>query len=534
MANGSSSKKGGVAPIIGVVLALVAVASIVIGKFPDAVPGLGSAGKKLDGELRIVAATELDVLRPALEEAQKDLGFTIHVESPHGTVENTNHLIEGDFKQRFDAAWFATNRYVEAFGGEGQLGESTSIATSPVVLGVRGAKARGLGWTLRQPTWQEIYSAVTAGKLDFGMTDPATSNSGFTAVASVASAVGADGGEITADAISKSTPKLQRFFSHQSVSSGSSGWLAENFKTNPQSADALFNYESVLHDLRREGTDIEIVVPSDGTISADYPLTVLKETPNENASEKVEALAKWFEKNPDALTEKFLRPAQGDQQDLPFELDKHSSKELPFPKDGKTITALQDAYYNKLRKGGSTAFVLDVSGSMEGKRMQLLKQTMNELITSTDPGIAFRDGEQISVVPFARETQKKTTVTFERGEHSQSELSSAVGALKPGGTTALYSALADAYDDVTADGSTIPSIVVMSDGETNRGMDFEAFKTFHSQLPEEKRRIPVFVIMYGEADVVELRELVAMTNGAEFNALNGDLNLAFKQIRGYQ
>lgn len=533
MSKNAGKSSRGVAVGLGALLAVVAVVAVVLGRNPNMLP-FGGSGKSYAGPLRIVAATELDGLKPALEKASEELGFPIEVEAPDGTIQNTNSLIAGDFDNNFDATWFATNRYIDIYGGAGKLAEGSSVATSPVVLGVRSAKARELGWNNKQPTWAEVSQAVNSGKLNFGMTDPASSNSGFSALTAVTTANVAGGGELNVQDITSAAPKLQKFFGHQTVTSGSSGWLAENYKNNPEGSDALFNYESVLHNMRKEGTDFTVVVPADGVISADYPLTPLQNPKNEDVAGKVQALTEWFENNPDALTKQYLRPAAADQESLPTELRGTSVAELPFPTSKEVATALQNAYYNEYRKEGSTAFVLDVSGSMEGERMALLKRTMLELIDSDEPGLAFRDREEVTLMPFAKEVKSTTKVNFQRGGASQSELTDAIHSLTPGGTTGLYSALAKAYDEIAADGSAIPSIVVMSDGETNRGMDFDEFRSFFGDLPPEKQRVPVFVIMYGEADVQELRQLVSMTGGAEFNALDGSLNLAFKEIRGYQ
>ena len=53
-------------------------------------------------------------------------------------------------------------------------------------------------------------------------------------------------------------------------------------------------------------------------------------------------------------------------------------------------------------------------------------------------------------------------------------------------------------------------------------------------MSPEKRSIPVFVILYGDANKAEMTELAKLTGGEVFDALNGDLESAFKEIRGFQ
>ena len=82
--------------------------------------------------------------------------------------------------------------------------------------------------------------------------------------------------------------------------------------------------------------------------------------------------------------------------------------------------------------------------------------------------------------------------------------------------------------------NSIPSIVLMTDGENTSGRSYEEFKQYYDGLSTEKKSIPVFVILYGEADVKELSELADYTGGRVFDALDGDLNEVFKEIRAYQ
>ena len=135
--------------------------------------------------LRIVAATELEDLQPVIDDAADDLGFPIELSFPAGTLDNSQSLLDGVFDQRYDATWFATNRYVDILGASSKLADSTPTGHSPVAFGITGAKAAELGWDVRQPTWAEIAEAAADGKVTFGMTDPSASNSGFSALVSV-------------------------------------------------------------------------------------------------------------------------------------------------------------------------------------------------------------------------------------------------------------------------------------------------------------------------------------------------------------
>lgn len=193
------------------------------------------------------------------------------------------------------------------------------------------------------------------------MTDPATSNSGFSAIADPMSA----------------------FLSGQTITSGSSGWLKDTFLEKPDRANSIINYESVLHTMISEdGADITVVVPADGVVSADYPLSTITVS---DQGEQVAELAGWFAELPDALTDTYRRPTTANTT-LPAEL---SSQTI--------IEALIDAYTKQFRVPGETTFAINVSGSMLGQRISLLKDTMSDLISggeTTDlANVALRDRE---------------------------------------------------------------------------------------------------------------------------------------------
>ena len=488
--------------------------------------------------LHIVAATELDDLGPVLDRASEDLGFDIVVEAPAGTLANSQALKSGEFDGQYDATWFATNRYLSLIGGSSAVGEEHSIATSPVGFGMHADKAAELGWDDTQPTWNEIIESAEAGEFTFGMTDPASSNSGFTALTAVATALADTGQALSENDIERVAPDLQSFFVGQTLTSGSSGWLADTFLAEPERADAIVNYESVLHSMNDEGADLSVIIPADGVISADYPLAAMENPTHEGAAGQVDALADWLLERPELMGESFRRPVDA-AAELPPELADAMVIELPFPGSEAVTDTLLDAYNNELRAPGRTAYVLDTSGSMDGERMDGLRQIMTELIDgtaqTTTGSVGLRDREEVVLVPFATGVEPVTEVTVDRAAgDSLRSLQGSVDALVPEGHTALYPALVQAFTELSRDQQPISTIVLMSDGEANEGINFNDFVREYQTFPAEWRSIPVFVILYGEANVSEMEQLAALTGGEVFDALDGDLAEAFKEIRAYQ
>jgi len=85
--------------------------------------------------------------------------------------------------------------------------------------------SRKLGWDREAPTWRDIAKAAETRKFTYGMTDPSASNSGFSALVGVASALSGGGAALDAKRAIEVPDDLRRFFAAQTMTAGSSGWL---------------------------------------------------------------------------------------------------------------------------------------------------------------------------------------------------------------------------------------------------------------------------------------------------------------------
>ena len=144
---------------------------------------------------------------------------------------------------------------------------------SPVVLGVKRSVATRLGWAGNaKVTWKDIAAKAKAGQLRYGMTNPAASNSGVSALVGVAAALAGTGDALRVEDTDERG--LTDFFTGQTLCAGSSGWLADAFMTAQDKLDGLINYESVLLGLNASGKlrePPELIYPEDGIITATSP-----------------------------------------------------------------------------------------------------------------------------------------------------------------------------------------------------------------------------------------------------------------------
>jgi Ca-activated chloride channel family protein len=487
----------------------------------------GVPGPAEPGTLRVLASSELSDMTPVLDQVEKDTGVKVKL-NPIGTLDAVDMLAEGKTDGQYDALWLSSNDYLRLRPDAARrVVSETPVMTSPVAVGVRSATVKTLGWKPEDVTWSQVEQAVRDGKLTYGMTDPARSNSGFSTLVSVASALSGAQSALTDADVAKATPRLKEFFEGQKLTSGSSGWLAAAYDRRGD-VDALLNYESVLKGI----PGLTVIRPRDGVITADYPVTSLKST-SARTREDVRRLTE------DLRTEKIQRlitarthrrpvvatvpPASG--------LDTTRRRELPFPGTRSVADGLLDAYENELRRPSRTVYVLDTSGSMKGDRLDRLKTALTDLTGD------FREREQVTLMPFGSQVKGVRTHVVDPADPRTglNAIREDAEGFSADGGTAIYTSLEKAYGHLGADGDTFTSIVLMTDGENTEGAgarDFDGF--YRDRLTPAAQRIPVFPILFGDSDRSELAHIADLTGGRLFDARQGSLDGAFEEIRGYQ
>ncbi|MER5365537.1 substrate-binding domain-containing protein [Streptomyces sp. NPDC002722] len=508
----------------------------------DGAPGGASGGAGRDdgkpraGTLRILASSELADMKPLLEEARKATGITVRP-TWTGTLDAVELLGSGKADGAYDAVWLSSNDYLRLRPDAARrITSETPLMVSPVALGVSPAAVKRLGWKPSDVTWPQVHRAVAEGRLTYGMTDPDRSNSGFSALVSVASGLSGAQSALTDADVRGASGKLKEFFAGQRLTSGSSGWLATAYARRGN-VDALINYESVLLSLNRDShTGLTVIRPRDGVVTADYPLSALAAAAPE-AKDSVRALTAYL-RTPDAqrkLTrDTFRRPVVPSVRPAaPLAAD--ARRELPFPGSRSVADGLLHSYENKLRRPSRTVYVLDTSGSMAGDRLKALKAALTGLTGD------FREREEVTLLPFGSSVKQVRTHTVDPAgpQRGLSAIKADTAALTAGGETAIYSSLKSAYEQIGGGTeSAFTSIVLMTDGENTTGDTATGFGSYYRALPAERRVTPVFPIVFGDSDRGELDRIAALTGGRLFDATKeqgpGSLDGAFEEIRGYQ
>lgn len=492
--------------------------------------------------LHVLAGSEVRDLEPLLDDMAAEIGVQLEFEYI-GTLDGTEALLAGE-DPRWDAIWFPSNRYLSLFPeGADLVQASESIMRSPVVLGLKAEAADALGWSEEAPpTWQEVVDAVERGALSYGMTSPVSSNSGFTTLVQLATAVSGTGTVLEAEDVAAAAGPLQTFAEGQELASGSSGWLVDRFMQDPTAVHGIFNYESVLEEIRVDGEPLTIIIPSDGVITSDYPFSLLAGADAETA-ERYDAAVEYLMR--EDVQERIAEETGRRTTATPPSMDA-GVFELPFPNRLDTVQTLLETWVADVKKPSSMVFAIDTSGSMSGDRMAQLDEALEVLsgigAEGTGAFLRLQPRERITFLEFADAIKSEETYDLPADpaalQSALEEIDGHIDGYEAGGGTSIYDTLAEAFAISAADAGsgTISSIVLFTDGESNEGMDAAGFEDWYAEFLDEHPEaagIPVFAVQFGEANRAEMEHIAALTGGRLFDATAESLAAAFREIRGY-
>ncbi|MGA9279194.1 vWA domain-containing protein [Ilumatobacter sp.] len=190
-----------------------------------------------------------------------------------------------------------------------------------------------------------------------------------------------------------------------------------------------------------------------------------------------------------------------------------STIEVP---SGSTLIEEQNVWKDK-KDGGrpvSTVFVVDVSGSMEGTRIQAVRDAMLSAREFIKPATS------VGVVEF-NDTAIKRLDLGEFDLNQQGRYSAIAEDLSPGGGTAMYDGIVLGLSMLDQQRQTDPDVkpilVVLTDGQTTDGLSFDDVDDVIEGL-----RIPVYTVGF-EADLEELGRLSSLVEAASIDASEQDV-----------
>ena len=201
---------------------------------------------------------------------------------------------------------------------------------------------------------------------------------------------------------------------------------------------------------------------------------------------------------------------------------------VKFPSTSVIKKALM-LYQTSLRKPIHVVFCLDYSGSMVGKGITELRNAMEYILTdkAKNDYLQFSNEDKIDVIPFAS-TAKEVWSTSNGNDTSN--ILRQINSKTPRGSTALYEASIEGLKLLQKEdlNKYNVSVILMTDGEGNVGSLFN----LENEYKNLKTSIPIYSIMFGEAQIYQLQEIADLTNAKVFDGRT-DLVAAFKEVRGY-
>lgn len=458
----------------------------------------------------------------------------------------------------YDAVWPASSMWISMGDTQRITRNVQSTSTTPVVFGIAKSKAIELGWadesgTTTSPTTAEILEAVQEGRLTFAMTSATQSNSGASAYLAFLTALSEADGPLTSEDLADGnlTGRVAALLDGVDRSSGSSDWLKEMVVADPDQHQAMVNYESLVSQANREleeaGDEPMLVIyPADGIAVSDSPLAFV----DRGQSEEVESAFKSFQEalaEPEAALEmervgrrtglggKVVHADDAEvEQAFSSEWgiieDASALKSIPLPA-GDVISQALTLYQTGLKKASYTVWAVDYSGSMLGAGKQ---GVVDGLTQALDPARAAESMIQPTeddvnvLIPFAGQPDEALVAT---GSDTAALLRYARDREAIGGTD-MYAALIRALDfarRAKTEGGYTVAIALMSDGVS----ETYTRDAFISAYAEAAVDVPIFPIMFGDADPTQLDELSSLSNGRTFDGRSGDLASVFRQVKGY-
>jgi Ca-activated chloride channel family protein len=503
---------------------------------------LASCSSK-EEQITIAAGSENRQLEPLVTEFCKEQGAKCTFRY-QGSLDIGLALKAGNLEA--DVVWPAASIWVDIFDTGRKVRDLQSIAQSPVLLGVRKSKAEALGWTSRAVTTHDILDAVAAGKLTFLMSSATQSNSGASAyLAMLTTMIGADVLTEPDLADTKLRTEVRQMLSGVVRTSGSSGWLGELFLDQDARGvryDAMWNYETVLKEtndtLTQRGSEpLWLVYPADGVAMADAPVAYLDRGRGEDVHTFVTDLQKFL-LTAESQTRiantgrrvglgraKLADPVQA------WNFDPSRPVTVVRPPEPDVILAALNLYQEALRRPSFSVLCLDVSGSMEGDGISQLHDAMSFLFnmqTTREVLVQWSSEDRIMLIPFS-DTLGQPAIGV--GQPADQDRLREFGlSLQAGGGTNMYqcasAALKLMHDDTSGEGH-LPAILIMTDGKSE---DYAS--DFMRDWQADGRRIPVFGILFGDADSSQLDKLAQETGGRVFDGRTSLLQ-AFRAARGY-
>lgn len=444
----------------------------------------------------------------------------------------------------FDAVWPASSIWISLGDTDFRVKHTESTSISPVVFGIRKSLAEELGFVRREVSITDLMEAIQAGNLRFCMTSATQSNSGASAYLGFLSGLAGSPEVLTQGILTQPAVQtnIRELLAGVERSSGSSEWLKTMFLAGDY--DAMVNYESLIittnEELVARGDEpLYIVYPYDGLSISDSPLGYI----DRGDAKKEEAFLAFqaYLASPEAQDAmQKLGRRTGYTGVLPENQNVFKSEwgadtdrvlsPIKVPA-ADTLTQALNLYQTNFRKPSLSMYLLDFSGSMSGQGERQVKEAMDLLLDQEKAAeVLLQAGvHEVNQILFFDHEILGTETAEEGSAEALRRLNDAVQRQQIGGGTDMYHAIVTALQNLSEYDLTqyTPAIILLTDGES-----VDNYRYFKNSYDAFGQDVPVFSIMFGNANETQLKQLAEYTNARVFD---GRTNLidAFRSVKGY-
>jgi len=446
------------------------------------------------------------------------------------------------------------NAQSRARTGKDLIGESRNLVLSPVVIAMWRPMAEALGWGQKPVGWSDILALTRDpggwathghpewGAFKLGHTHPEYSNSGLISLLAEAYAgAGKVAGLSLEDVRRPQTAQYLKGIESAIVHYGSStGFFGKRmFEGGPGYLSAAVLYENMVAESYGPQYHLPFPVvaiyPKEGAFWSDHPVGIVERewvTPEHRAAAKLYVDFLLDRPQQEAALHFGFRPAAvevplGAPVDAAHGVDpKQPQTTLEVPPVEVIDAVLK--LWRENKKHSDITLVLDRSGSMrEEAKMENAQAGADQFLTLLDPSDTF------SFLTF--NASPAWVVQGVSLGQARPSLSQALHGVFPDGGTALYDAIALAYDqkldEVRKDPGKIAAIVVLTDGA-----DTDSRLSLRELVEKirgggESRGVRVFTIGYGkEARKDVLKSISDATQGRSYEGDPTNIRAVFRDI----
>lgn len=488
--------------------------------------------------IRIISSTDNRDLENILYDYAEENNINISIDYA-GTLEIMEKLNSGE---KYDAVLASNSMWLYMLDNISTI-DSKIISMNPVVFGIKKSKAEELGFVGNEVKLEDILNAIKNGKLKFAMTSATQTNTGACAYLGFLSVLSDNPEILTEDYLNDENIKenLKTLFSGVNRTSGSEEFLEEMYINGD--CDAIVTYETAIIDINKKIEDKEdtiyAVYTQDGVSISDSVFAYLgkSNTPNEEAFLKLQSyllsnegqseLVKvgrrvWYGGIKEDVDKEVFNPEWG------IDTTKYLTP-IKFPST-QVIKKALGIYQSELRKPTHIVFALDYSGSMTGSGIEELRGAMDFILTeekAAENYLQFSAKDKISFIMFSSTVDKP--ISIKNGIETK-EILETINTKVPRGGTNIYDTVTNSIELLDKEdlNKYNVSIVLMTDGEGNDG----SYNNMVNTIEKSKNKIPVYSIMFGNADSEQLNRIANLTSGKVFDGRTNLLE-AFKIVRGY-